>query len=83
MLSFLSYHEDEDSVFLRNVFKLPARYIPDGSSVHKSVIFVFMEQVFRLKATFRVVNCSGEVGSDDSEFLPFLLVLFNDTVQQS
>jgi hypothetical protein len=53
---FLSYHEDEDSVFLRNVCKLPAGYIPEGSKGHKSIMSFFMEQAFRLKAMIAMVR---------------------------
>jgi hypothetical protein len=51
---FLSYHEDEDSVFLRNVCKLP-----EGYNVHKSIMSVFMEQAFRLKAMIAMVRWEG------------------------
>jgi hypothetical protein len=82
MLGFISPHEDEGSVSFRNVCKLPAAYIPEGSNVHKPVMFVFMEQAFRLTAMVAVVRWEG-LKSDDSEVLPFLLLLLYDTVQQS
>jgi hypothetical protein len=64
-----------EPVFSSERCELPASYIPDGSHLRLHGAGFSSERD----------DSSGEMGrtqSDDSELLPFLLLLLNDTMQQ-